>query len=161
MNKTVETKETKKTVAKKPATTKKEKVMKEKKTETKKVAPKENKTKENKKVTVTMTEVMEMLNEAGIKVYNPQAKGNYRIFGSKKGSSLNLQNKKYIIFTTEEDYKEVEGVKDKYSDLILTKGGNSQDKSRPNIVEFTGVTTLKAILKLYAKNPMNKAVATK
>jgi hypothetical protein len=157
MNKTVETKETKKTVAKKPATTKKEKVMKEKKTETKKVAPKENKTKENKKVTVTMTEVMEMLNEAGIKVYNPQAKGNYRIFGSKKGSSLNLQKAKYIIFSTDTDYEAVEGVKDKYSDLVLGKGANSQDKSRPNSVEFTELNTLKAVLKLYAKNPLNVA----
>lgn len=144
-------------------TKKENKVMKEKiekttqKTAEKKVQKAEKKNAEKKNVTVDMKEMMNLLQEAGIKVYNPDGKGNYRIFGSKKGSSLNLQKAKYIIFSTDDDYAAVEGVKDKYSDLVLGKGTNSQDKSRPNSVEFTELNTLKAVLKLYAKNPMNVA----
>lgn len=143
--------------ATKKVVTKEVKTPDTKKSETKKV----NKEKENKPVTITMDEVMKMYQDAGIKCYNPDAKGNYRIMGSKKGSSLNLQKHKYIIFSTEDDFAAIEPVKDKYKDLVLTKGGNSQDKSRPNIVEFSVVDTLKAILAIYAKNPLNKAVPAK
>ena len=149
------TKETTKKVAEKKTTTKK--------TETKKPATKkvENKEKKNQKVTVTMQEVVDMMTKAGIKIYNPDSKGNYRIMGSKKGSSINLQTKKYIIFSTDDDYAAVEAVKGKYSDLVLGKGANSQDKSRPNSVEFTALETLKGLLAVYAKNPANKPVAAK
>ena len=152
-----ETKNTKATtkVAEKKTTTKK---VATKKAETKKV---ENKEKKNQKVTATMQEVVDMMTKAGIKIYNPDSKGNYRIMGSKKGSSLNLQTKKYIIFSTDDDYAAVEAVKGKYSDLVLGKGANSQDKSRPNSVEFTAVETLKGLLAVYAKNPANKPVAAK
>lgn len=137
----------------KKSTTKKSEV---KKTETKKV---DNKAKANK--TVSIDEVMKMYKELGIKCYNPEAKGNYRIMGSKKGSSLNLQSTKYIIYSTDVDFAEVKSVEKKYQDLVLIEGGNSQDKSRPNKVEITAVETLKAVLKLYAKNPLNQVVATK
>ena len=140
---------------------------------TKKVAPKAAETKkvdtkkteiknaEKKNMVVSMDEVSKLVEAAGIKIANPTAKGNYRIFGGKKGSSLNLQKTKYIIFSTDTDFEAVEGVKDKYTDLILEKGGNSQDKSRPNRGEFTALDTLKALLKVYAVNPANKVVAAK
>lgn len=142
-----------------------------KKAENKKVEAKKTETKATKKVTenkekvnttIDISEITKMLVDAGINIVNPNAKGNYRIMGTKKGSSLNLQKHKYIIFSTDVDYAAVEAVKDKYQDLVLVKGGNSQDKNRPNKVEFTAIDTLKAILKLYAANPVNKpAAATK
>ena len=142
-----------------------------KKAESKKVEAKKTETKATKKVTenkekvnttIDISEITKMLVDAGINIVNPNAKGNYRIMGTKKGSSLNLQKHKYIIFSTDVDYAAVEAVKDKYQDLVLVKGGNSQDKNRPNKVEFTAIETLKAILKLYAANPVNKpAAATK
>lgn len=142
------------------------------KTNTKKVATKEVKkstTKSTKKVdnkakvnqTVSIDEVMKMYKECGIKCYNPDAVGKYRIMGSKKGSSLNLQKNKYIIYSTDVDFEEVQKVEKKYKDLVLVKGGNSQDKSRPNKVEITALETLKAVLALYAKNPLNKVATAK
>ena len=116
--------------------------------------PVEKVNKEVKAITMNMEEVVKELETAGIKIYNPQAKGNYRIFGSKKGSSLNLQKAKYIIFSTDDDFKAVEEAKVK--DVELTAGGNSQDKSRPNVVQFTTAEALKAVLKIYAKNPLNQ-----
>lgn len=128
------------------------------KTETKKVDAKNT---EKKNQTITIQEVVAMYADAGIKCYNPECKGNYRIMGSKKGSSLNLQKTRYIIYSTDTDYEAVEVVKDKYKDLVLVKGGNAQDHSRPNKVEFSAVDTLKALLKIYATNPENQVVATK
>lgn len=140
---------------------------------TKKVATKATTTKSTKKVdnkkvnkakvnqTVSIDEVMKMYKECGIKCYNPDAVGKYRIMGSKKGSSLNLQKNKYIIYSTDVDFEEVQKVEKKYKDLVLVKGGNSQDKSRPNKVEITALETLKAVLALYAKNPLNKVATAK
>ena len=127
-----------------------------KKSTTKKV---DNKAKVNQ--TVSIDEVMKMYKECGIKCYNPDAVGKYRIMGSKKGSSLNLQKNKYIIYSTDVDFEEVKKVEKKYKDLVLVKGGNSQDKSRPNKVEITALETLKAVLALYAKNPLNKVATAK
>jgi hypothetical protein len=151
----------KKAIAKAPKTA--EKKVEEKKVEETKVEKKstekkvENKKKEN--TTVSISEVEKLYTEAGIKVYNPNIKGNYRIMGHKKGSSLNLRADKYIIYSTNEDFTALESVKGKYSDLTLTKGGNAQDDSRPNVVEVTALETLKAILKVYATNPLNKVPA--
>lgn len=142
--------------------------------ETKKVATKATTAKNTKKVdnkkvdnkakvnqTVSIDEIVKMYKECGIKCYNPDAVGKYRIMGSKKGSSLNLQKNKYIIYSTDVDFEEVQKVEKKYKDLVLVKGGNSQDKSRPNKVEFTALETLKAVLALYAKNPLNKVATAK
>lgn len=104
---------------------------------------------------VDMAEINQLLTDAKIKMYNPEGKGNYRIFGSKKGSSLNVQRAAYIIYSTDEDYAAVEGAK--IEGVELTKGGNSQDKVRPNIVRTTALDTLKKLLKVYAKNPVNVA----
>lgn len=156
------TKTTTKAATTKTATKKAEsKKAENKKTETK-ATKKVTENKEKVNTTVDISEITKMLVDAGINIVNPNAKGNYRIMGTKKGSSLNLQKHKYIIFSTDVDYAAVEAVKDKYQDLVLVKGGNSQDKNRPNKVEFTAIETLKAILKLYAANPVNKpAAATK
>jgi hypothetical protein len=139
------------------------KTVETKKVETKKPETKKPETKntEKKNATVTIQEVEQLYAAAGIKVYNPQCKGNYRIMGTKKGSSLNLQKTKYIIFSTNDDFAAVEAVQGKYKDLVLVKDGNSQDKSRPNKVEFSAIETLKGILAVYAKNPLNKVVAAK
>lgn len=148
-------------VTKKATATTKETTMKKaetKKVETKKVAEKEKKVENKKKenTTVSIAEIEKLYTEAGIKVYNPNIKGNYRIMGHKKGSSLNLRADKYIIFSTNEDFEAIAPLKSKYSDLTLAKGGNAQDGSRPNVVEVTALDTLKAILKVYATNPLNK-----
>jgi hypothetical protein len=153
---TIMTKETEKTT--KTAATKTTATKATKKTETK---PATVKNTEKKNTTISIEEVEKLYTAAGIRIANPGVKGNYRIMGSKKGSSLNLQKTKYIIFSTDDDYAAVEAVKGKYQDLVLEKGGNSQDKSRPNRVEFTAVETLKALLAVYAKNPLNKVVAAK
>lgn len=106
-----------------------------------------------KKVSVSMDEVMKELTDAGIKVMNPDAKGKYRIFGSKKGSSLNVQTKQFIIYSTDEDYKAVEEAK--IEGVELTEKGNSQDKVRPNVVRIPSFEILRMVLPVYAKNSAN------
>ncbi len=138
----------------KKATTKAQAPKTEKKVVEKKTTEKVNK--EVKTITMNMEDVVKALETAGIKIYNPQAKGNYRIFGSKKGSSLNLQKAQYIIFSTDDDFKAVKDAK--VPDVELTEGGNSQDKSRPNVVKFKTEQALRTVLKIYAKNPLNQVV---
>ena len=133
------------TKTKKPAT--KATTTKTKKVE--EVKPVEN----AKKVSVSMDEVMKELTDAGIKVMNPDAKGKYRIFGSKKGSSLNVQTKQFIIYSTDEDYKAVEEAK--IEGVELTEKGNSQDKVRPNVVRIPSFEILRMVLPVYAKNSAN------
>ena len=133
------------TKTKKPAT--KATTTKTKKVE--EVKPVEN----AKKVSVSMDEVMKELTDAGIKVMNPDAKGKYRIFGSKKGSSLNVQTKQFIIYSTDEDYKAVEEAK--IEGVELTEKGNSQDKVRPNVVRIPSFEVLRMVLPVYAKNSAN------
>lgn len=129
--------------------------------ETKKeVAPKTKKAVENaakKDAFLTIEEIVKLYQEAGIKCANPEVKGNYRIMGSKKGSSLNLKpTKGYFIYSTEEDYKAIKNAGLKFEDLVVEEGTNSQDKSRPHTVICKQLATLKAVLAVYAKNPMNK-----
>ena len=136
---------------KKAATTKKA-------TETKKVAPKKVETKKvqnAEKQTVDMVEITKLIGEAGVKVFNPDAKGKYRIFGTKRGSSLNVQSKAFIIYSTKEDYEAIKSAK--LTGVEVTENGNSQDKVRPNVVKFSGMDMLKSVLAVYAKNPMYSA----
>lgn len=121
-----------------------------KKVESKKV---ENKEKKN----IDMQAINKLLTEAGIKIYNPEAKGKYRIFGSKTGSSLNVQAKKFIIFSTNEDFKMVEDAK--IEGVKTIEGDNSQDKCRPNTVIVQTEELLKKVLKIYAKNVVNQIAA--
>ena len=119
-------------------------------------ATKKNEEKENVILTVSIDEVAKMYEEAGIKNYNPTAKGNYRIMGSKSGSSLNLRKTQYIIFSTDIDYEALK--KAKIEGVELIEKGNSQDKSRPHKVVIQAVDTLKKALKVYASNPVNQVV---
>ena len=117
-------------------------------------AVKENKSK--KAVILTADEVLKMYEEAGIKCYNPTAKGNYRIMGSSKGSSLNWGTYGFRIFSTDTDFEAVENAK--IEGVTASKGANSQDKVRPNTVEIKAVEVLKAVLAVYAKNTANALV---
>ena len=119
-------------------------------------ATKKNEEKKNVVLTVSIDEVAKMYEEAGIKNYNPTAKGNYRIMGSKSGSSLNLRKTQYIIFSTDIDYEALK--KAKIEGVELIEKGNSQDKSRPHKVVIQAVDTLKKALKVYASNPVNQIV---
>lgn len=144
-----ETKTTKNT----KATENKKENTKAKTTKTKEV---KNEEKKNIVLTVSIEEVAKMYEEAGIKNYNPQAKGNYRIMGNKSGSSLNLRKTQYIIFSTDVDYEALKEAKIEGVELI--EKGNSQDKSRPHKVVIQAVDTLKKALKVYASNPVNQVV---
>lgn len=134
-----------------------------KKVGTKKVENKEVKKVESKKVenkekkNIDMQAINQLLTEAGIKIFNPEAKGKYRIFGSKKGSSLNVQTKKFIIYSTDEDFKMVEDAK--IEGVTCEEGANSQDKARPNVVSFQTEELLKTVLAIYAKNAVNQIAA--
>lgn len=101
-------------------------------------------------------DVEKLIELAGIKIYNPQAKGAYRIMGTKKGSSINVQKKGYIIYTTDDDFKLMQDAKMK--GVELTENGNSQDKSRPNVVRITDINALEDVLVVYSKNPVNRPV---
>jgi hypothetical protein len=109
---------------------------------------------------ITIQEVTDMYAKAGIKCANPTAKGNYRIMGSK--SSLNIVPKKgeYRIYSTDTDYDAVVAAKLSCSDLTVEKGTNSQDKARPNTIICKTVETLKALLGVYATNPLNALTKT-
>lgn len=109
---------------------------------------------------VTIQEVTDMYTKAGIKCANPTAKGNYRIMGSK--SSLNIVPKKgeYRIYSTDTDYDAVVAAGLKFTDLTVEKGTNSQDKARPNTIICKTVDTLKALLGVYATNPLNALTKT-
>jgi hypothetical protein len=147
--KTTKVTETKATEVKAPKTNTKAPKTKETK------APK-NEEKKNVVLTVSIDEVAKMYEEAGIKNYNPTAKGNYRIMGSKSGSSLNLRKTQYIIFSTDVDYEALK--KAKIEGVELIEKGNSQDKSRPHKVVIQALDTLKKALKVYASNPVNQIV---
>ena len=144
-----ETKNTKKT-------TKVTENTKAKTPKTKEVKAPKNEEKKNVVLTVSIDEIAKMYEEAGIKNYNPTAKGNYRIMGNKSGSSLNLRKTQYIIFSTDVDYEALKEAKIEGVELI--EKGNSQDKSRPQKVVIQAVDTLKKALKVYATNPVNQVV---
>lgn len=139
-------------------TVKETKKVNTKKVENKEVQKVESKKVENKeKKNIDMQAINQLLTEAGIKVFNPEAKGKYRIFGSKKGSSLNVQTKKFIIYSTDEDFKMVEDAK--IEGVTCEEGANSQDKARPNVVSVQTEELLKAVLAIYAKNVANQIAA--
>lgn len=121
--------------------------------ETKKVAKNE----EKKNVCVTIEEVSAMYVEAGIQCKNPGAKGNYRIM--KGGSSLNIKpTKGYYIYSTDDDFEMISQSKLSNKDLVVEKGTNSTDSKRPNTIICTTVDTLKDVLAVFAKNPLNQIV---
>lgn len=134
-------------------TTKTNKAVETKAIETKKVAKNE----EKKNVCVSIEEVSAMYVEAGIQCKNPNAKGNYRIM--KGGSSLNIKpTKGYYIYSTDDDFEMVSHSKLSNKDLVVEKGTNSTDSKRPNTIICTTVDTLKDVLAVFAKNPLNQIV---
>lgn len=154
-----ENKTQKATVNKETKVVKEDKVMKKnevatvKKAEVKTVK-KETVNQEKTNAFLTIEQVTDLYKELGIKCANPTAKGNYRIMGSK--SSLNVKPKKgYYIYTADSDYEALTKAGLKFEDLTIEQGTNSQDKTRPNTVICTTLATLKAVLAVYAKNPMN------
>lgn len=120
-----------------------------------------NEVKENQ--VLTIQEVTALYEELGIKCYNPNAKGNYRIMGSSKGSSLNIVPRKgeYRIYSTGDDFALVSAIEQKPEDLIVEEGTNSQDRCRPNTIVCKALETLKAVLAVYATNPINRVAETK
>lgn len=111
---------------------------------------------EKKNTMLNIEEVTALYQEAGVKCANPNAKGNYRIMGSK--SSLNIVPKKgeYRIYSTEDDFTAIKNAELKFDDLVVEAGTNSQDKVRPNTVVCKTVETLKALLAVYATNKANQ-----
>ena len=120
-----------------------------------------NEVKENQ--VLTIQEVTALYEELGIKCYNPNAKGNYRIMGSSKGSSLNIVPRKgeYRIYSTGDDFALVSAIEQKPEDLIIEEGTNSQDRCRPNTIVCKALETLRAVLAVYATNPINRVAETK
>lgn len=134
-------------------TTKTNKAVETKAIETKKVAKNE----EKKNVCISIEEVSAMYDAAGIQCKNPNAKGNYRIM--KGGSSLNIKpTKGYYIYSTDDDFEMVSQSKLSNKDLVVEKGTNSTDSKRPNTIICTTVDTLKDVLAVFAKNPLNQIV---
>lgn len=110
---------------------------------------------------LNIEQVTKLYADYGITCHNPNAKGNYRIMGSSKGSSLNIKSTKgYYIYSTDADLELIKNANLEYEDLIVEAGTNSTDRTRPNTIICKTVETLKALLQIYATNPFNKLQAT-
>ena len=106
-------------------------------------------------------EVTKLYSEYGIKCLNENAKGNYRIMGGAKGSSLHVKpTKGYYIYSTNADFELIKNAELTCEDLIVEEGTNSSDRVRPNTIICKTVDTLKSLLQIYATNPFNKLQAT-
>lgn len=110
---------------------------------------------------LNIQEVTKLYSEYGIKCLNENAKGNYRIMGGAKGSSLHVKpTKGYYIYSTNADFELIKNAGLKCEDLIVEEGTNSSDRVRPNTIICKTVNTLKSLLQIYATNPFNKLQAT-
>ena len=110
---------------------------------------------------LNIQEVTKLYSEYGIKCLNETAKGNYRIMGGAKGSSLHVKpTKGYYIYSTNADFELIKNAELKCEDLIVEEGTNSSDRVRPNTIICKTVDTLKSLLQIYATNPFNKLQAT-
>ena len=108
-----------------------------------------------------LLEVTKLYSEYGIKCLNENAKGNYRIMGGAKGSSLHVKpTKGYYIYSTNADFELIKNAELTCEDLIVEEGTNSSDRVRPNTIICKTVDTLKSLLQIYATNPFNKLQAT-
>ena len=132
-------------------------------------APVQEVTTENKEVAnkdkkpqfLNIQEVTKLYSEYGIKCLNENAKGNYRIMGGAKGSSLHVKpTKGYYIYSTNADFELIKNAELTCEDLIVEEGTNSSDRVRPNTIICKTVDTLKSLLQVYATNPFNKLQAT-
>lgn len=110
---------------------------------------------------LNIQEVTKLYSEYGIKCLNENAKGNYRIMGGAKGSSLHVKpTKGYYIYSTNADFELIKNARLACEDLIVEEGTNSSDRVRPNTIICKTVDTLKSLLQIYATNPFNKLPAT-
>ena len=110
---------------------------------------------------LNIQEVTKLYSEYGIKCLNENAKGNYRIMGGAKGSSLHVKpTKGYYIYSTNADFELIKNAGLTCEDLIVEEGTNSSDRVRPNTIICKTVDTLKSLLQIYATNPFNKLQAT-
>ena len=110
---------------------------------------------------LNIQEVTKLYSEYGIKCLNENAKGNYRIMGGAKGSSLHVKpTKGYYIYSTNADFELIKNAELACEDLIVEEGTNSSDRVRPNTIICKTVDTLKSLLQIYATNPFNKLQAT-
>ena len=110
---------------------------------------------------LNIQEVTKLYSEYGIKCLNENAKGNYRIMGGAKGSSLHVKpTKGYYIYSTNADFELIKDAGLACEDLIVEEGTNSSDRVRPNTIICKTVDTLKSLLQIYATNPFNKLQAT-
>ena len=110
---------------------------------------------------LNIQEVTKLYSEYGIKCLNENAKGNYRIMGGAKGSSLHVKpTKGYYIYSTNADFELIKNAELMCEDLIVEEGTNSSDRVRPNTIICKTVDTLKSLLQVYATNPFNKLQAT-
>ena len=110
---------------------------------------------------LNIQEVTKLYSEYGIKCLNENAKGNYRIMGGAKGSSLHVKpTKGYYIYSTNADFELIKNAGLACEDLIVEEGTNSSDRVRPNTIICKTVDTLKSLLQIYATNPFNKLPAT-
>lgn len=110
---------------------------------------------------LNIQEVTKLYSEYGIKCLNENAKGNYRIMGGAKGSSLHVKpTKGYYIYSTNADFELIKNAELMCEDLIVEEGTNSSDRVRPNTIICKTVDTLKSLLQIYATNPFNKLQAT-
>lgn len=132
----------------KPATTPK--------VETKPEATPAVKNEEKKNIVLDIAGITKLYSEMGIACKNPDAVGNYRIMKGK--SSLNVTKTGYVIYTTAEDLELVSKANIQGKDLVAEAATNSQDKIRPNTVKCSSLETLKELLAVYAKNPLNQLV---
>lgn len=126
----------------------------EKAKEVKEKPAKETKTNKEKINVITIQEASDLMVKAGLSIYNPNCKGKYRIIGSKRGSSLNITTKGYFIYSTDEDFKLAQA--NALADVSYEEGTNSIDKVRPNTVHTTKTDVLVKLLKVYAKNKLNR-----
>ena len=83
-------------------------------------------------------------------------KGDYLIMGKEDGSSLNLNVKDFVIYTRDDDYKNIEDARLDADDLIMIKNGNQRDQVRPNTIRCNSKDTLRRLLEIYAINPENR-----
>ena len=72
--------------------------------------------------------------------------------GGVNGSSLNLNKKNYVIYSTDFDFKNIVEANLRDMDLILEKDANKRDGARPNKVTCKSRSTLRKLLEIYAKN---------
>lgn len=85
-------------------------------------------------------------------------KGDYLIMGIDKGSSLNLNKKDFVIYSTDTDFNNIVSAGIVSDDLILEKNGNLRDSVRPHTVRCNSKETLRLLMGVYALNPINKSL---